>query len=193
MERKRRSFWDMFGFDEMSGFDEMIQRMLEYVQEATESGEFGEKSFVIPFEGPDFKGVIRYEYSNLPLDEQDIETRRPIFFGDTEPEPFDKPEPLRRTPRRIRPERPLVVPTQVTSQDTLVDLIENPDELLVIVEVPAANKDDIKLNLTEENLEIRVDSPVMFYKVVKLPCEVDCDNVKADFRNRILEIKLKKK
>lgn len=187
MERRKRRFWDMFGFDEI------IQRMLEYVQEATESGEFGENSFVIPIEGPDFKGIIRYEYSNLPLDEQEIETRRPIFFDNVEPRQLDKPEPLRRTPKRIRPERPFVVPNQATSQDTLVDIIENPDELLVVVEVPAANKDDIKLNLTERNLEVRVDSPVMFYKVIQLPCEVDCDNVKADYRNRILEIRIRKK
>nr|MDO8080441.1 Hsp20/alpha crystallin family protein [Candidatus Freyarchaeota archaeon] len=187
MEPRRKRFWDLFGFDEMFGFEEIFQRMQEYVQKAAESGELSENSFTIPFEGPDFKGIIRYEYSNsnMPLNEQDIEIRSPL---PEEPEPVPT-----RKPRRIRPEKPLDIPVQNTSQDTLVDLIEKPDELLVVAEVPAANRDDIKLNLTDRNLEIRVDSPAMFYKVIQLPCEVDCDSAKADFRNRILEIKIRKK
>jgi HSP20 family molecular chaperone IbpA len=186
MEPRRRSFWELFGFDEMFGFDEIFQRMQEYVQKAAESGELGEKSFTIPFEGPDYKGIIRYEYSsNMPLNEQDIELRSPL---PEEPEP----EPPRK-PKRIRPEKPLEVPVQNTSEEPLVDVIENPEELLVVAEVPAANRDDVKLNLTERNLEIRVDSPALFYKVIQLPCEVDCDSVKADFRNRILEIRMRKK
>lgn len=186
MEPRRKSFWDLFGFNEIFGFDEMFQKMQEYIQKAAETGELDEKSFTIPFEGPDYKGIIRYEYSNIPLNEQDIELRSPL---PEEPEP----EPVPRKPKRIRPEKPLGVPVQNTIEDPLVDVIENPDELVVIAEVPAASRDDIKLNLTERNLEIRVDSPAMFYKVVQLPCEVDCDSTKADFRNRILEIKIKKK
>ncbi|MBS7269432.1 MAG: Hsp20/alpha crystallin family protein, partial [Candidatus Freyarchaeota archaeon] len=95
--------------------------------------------------------------------------------------------------RRARSEKPLVVTFPETGKDTLVDIIDNPQELLVVMEVPASSKDDIKLNLTERKLEVRTDSPVMFYKVIQLPCEVDCDSAKANFRNRILEIRLRKK
>mgnify|MGYP005839430343 CR=1 FL=1 len=187
MEPKRKRFWDPFEFEEMFGFEEIFQRMQEYIQKAVETEAPRENSLTIPFEGPNFKGIIRYEYfnSNTPLNEQDIEFGSPLH---EEPEPTTP-----RKPKRIRPEKPLEVPIRNTSQDPLVDVIENPDELLVVAEVPAANRDDIKLNLTERNLEIRVDSPAMFYKAIQLPCTVDCDSAKANFKNRILEIKIKKK
>jgi len=106
---------------------------------------------------------------------------------------FEEQEFVPRTRREGRIEAPPVVHAQNAGREALVDVIENPDELLVVAEVPARSRDDIKLNLTKRNLEIRVDSPVMFYKVIELPCEVDCDSAKADFRNRILEIRIKKK
>ncbi|MBS7252025.1 MAG: Hsp20/alpha crystallin family protein [Candidatus Freyarchaeota archaeon] len=190
MEKRRRRIWDLFGFDELPEFDEMFQRMLENLREAVESGEFGEKSFIMPFEGPNYKGFIKYEYSHRPLNEQEGESEVPLFFDELPPEPFGASEP---NSRRARSEKPLVVTFPETGKDTLVDIIDNPQELLVVMEVPASSKDDIKLNLTERKLEVRTDSPVMFYKVIQLPCEVDCDSAKANFRNRILEIRLRKK
>ncbi|MEM2133492.1 MAG: Hsp20/alpha crystallin family protein [Candidatus Jordarchaeaceae archaeon] len=190
MEKRRRSIWDLFGFDELPEFDEMFQRMLENLREAVESGEFGEKSFTVPFEGPNYKGYIKYEYSHRPLNEREEESEAPSLFDERQSEWFETPKP---TPRRARPEKPLLAAFPETGKDTLVDIIDNPQELLVVMEVPASRKDDIKLNLTERKLEVRTDSPVMFYKVIQLPCEVDCDSAKANFRNRILEIRLKKK
>jgi HSP20 family molecular chaperone IbpA len=184
MESRRKRFWDPFGFEELFGFDEIFQRMQEYIQKAAESGELSENSLTIPFEGPNFKGIIKYEYSNLPINEQDIE------FGLPFPEEL---EPTPRKAKKIISEKSLQAPVQDIRQDPLVDIIENPDELIIVAEVPAANKEDIKLNLTEKNLEIRVDSPTMFYKAIQLPCTVDCDSAKANFKNRILEIKIKKK
>jgi len=188
MEPKRRGFRDIFGFDELFGFDEIFQRLMEHVRQALESGEFGEgeDSLIIPFEGPNYKGFVRYEYhSDISLSEQNVDSGEPVFFEEQEFVP--------RTRREGRIEAPPVVHAQNAGREALVDVIENPDELLVVAEVPARSRDDIKLNLTERNLEIRVDSPVMFYKVIELPCEVDCDSAKADFRNRILEIRIKKK
>ncbi|MHA1580808.1 MAG: Hsp20/alpha crystallin family protein [Candidatus Freyarchaeota archaeon] len=187
MEPKKRGFRDIFGFDELFGFDEIFQGLMECVRQALESGEFGEEdSLIIPFEGPNYKGFVRYEYhSNIPRSEQNTDSGEPVFF--------EKQEFVPRTRREGRIDTPPVVHAQNAGREALVDVIENPDELLVVVEVPARSRDDIKLNLTERNLEIRVDSPVMFYKVIELPCEVDCDSAKADFRNRILEIRIKKK
>jgi len=192
MEKRRRSIWDLFGFDDWTEFDEIIRRMLESLGEAVESVEFGEKSFVMPFEGPNYKGFVKYEYSHKPLNVQEGESEEPIIFNEYQPEWFET-EPPRSTTRKARPEKPSVVAIPETSKDTLVDVIDNPQELLVVMEVPAASKDDIKLNLTERKLEVRTDSPVMFYKVIQLPCEVDCDSAKANFRNRILEVRLRKK
>lgn len=184
MEPKRKKFWDPFKFEEIFRFEEIFQRIQEYIQKATESKEPSENSFTIPFEGPNYKGIIRYEYSHIPLNEQDIE------FGLSFPE---EPELIPQKTKKTISEKPLNIPVQNIPQDPLVEVIENPDELIIVAEVPAANKDDIKLNLTDRNLEIRVDSPAMFYKAIQLPCKVDSDSAKANFKNRILEIKIKKK
>ncbi len=84
-----------------------------------------------------------------------------------------------------------MVNSEEALREPLTDVIEEADKVRVIVELPGVEKDDIKLNTTENSLEIRVDTEHhRFSKEVELPCDVNPDSAKASYKNGVLEISL---
>ncbi|MEM2944005.1 MAG: archaeal heat shock protein Hsp20 [Methanomassiliicoccales archaeon] len=82
---------------------------------------------------------------------------------------------------------------EAAKREPLTDIIEEADKVRIIVELPGVEKEDIKLNATEDSLEIEVDNPDRkFEKRIDLPCEVDPDSAKATYKNGVLEIHLKR-
>lgn len=82
---------------------------------------------------------------------------------------------------------------EVAKREPLTDIIEEADKVRIIVELPGVEKEDIKLNATEDSLDIEVDNPDRrFEKRIELPCEVDPDSAKATYKNGVLEILLKR-
>ena len=76
-------------------------------------------------------------------------------------------------------------------REPLVDVIEDDKTISITAEIPGVNKDDIELNLDEENnvLTIKVDTPERkYYKEVELPAKVKADSVKATYKNGILDV-----
>jgi HSP20 family protein len=77
--------------------------------------------------------------------------------------------------------------------EPLVDVIDERDYVKVYAELPGVSKEDIKLNATEDELIISVDTPQRrYYKEVKLPARVKPDTAKASYKNGVLEVKLEK-
>jgi len=91
-----------------------------------------------------------------------------------------------------------------------VDLIDKKDKLVAKVELPGVDKKDVKLSLNDSNLTIqgemkkdeetekedyyyRERSYGNYSRTISLPTEVDKDNIKAKFKNGILEISMPKK
>jgi len=73
-------------------------------------------------------------------------------------------------------------------------VIETDEEVQVIAEMPGVNKEDIELNATERELEIKAESENRrYYERVELPCEVIPDSAKARYNNGVLEVIFKKK
>ncbi|NLI99156.1 Hsp20/alpha crystallin family protein [bacterium] len=87
----------------------------------------------------------------------------------------------------------------------LVDIEETKESLIVRVEVPGMNKEDIKIQAVGDNLVIsgerrsqaedkdrhfhRIErSYGMFQRVLTLPTEVEHDKAKASYENGVLEI-----
>jgi HSP20 family protein len=98
-------------------------------------------------------------------------------FGNVKPQPYGRPSVS------IREER-----------EPLVDVITADDEVKVIAELPGVEKDDIKLEGTEDTLIISVDTPERkYYKEVKLPVPVDPEKAKSNYKNGVLEIILPRK
>ncbi len=82
----------------------------------------------------------------------------------------------------------------IEERKPLIDVIETDDEVQVIAEMPGVNKEDIELNATEKELEIKAESENRrYYERVELPCEVIPDSAKARYNNGVLEVIFKKK
>ena len=90
-------------------------------------------------------------------------------------------------PRRI----PGVSEDMAEYREPLVDVMEDDKTISVTAELPGVSKDDIDLNLSDDNqtLVIKVDSPDRkYYKEVVLPAKVKPNKVKATYKNGILDV-----
>ena len=80
------------------------------------------------------------------------------------------------------------------SREPLVDIIEEPEQIKVITELPGVEKDDIQLFATEKTLTIDVTNPEhRFHKELELPVEVDEASAVSTYRNGVLETVIKKR
>ena len=92
-----------------------------------------------------------------------------------------------------------------SSDLALIDLIETEDELIVLVALPGASKEKIDLRVTEDSLYVdakanpregkylrREMSTIGRKRDIKLPMEVKPEQVKASFKDGILEVHLPK-
>jgi HSP20 family protein len=76
-------------------------------------------------------------------------------------------------------------------REPLVDVMEDEKTISVTAELPGVSKDDIDLNLEDDNrvLVIKVDAPERkYYKEVELPAKVKPSKVKATYKNGILDV-----
>ena len=79
-------------------------------------------------------------------------------------------------------------------REPLTDIIEDDNEVFITTEIPGIEKEDIDLNVTEENVEINVDNPKRkYHKLINLPCDVISKTTKASYKNGILDIVIKRK
>ena len=114
-----------------------------------------------------------------------------------------------RPSRRLLPsgERGEIVPAGY--RQPFIDIIETDKEVIATAEMPGLEKQDIKINLTEDRLEISSETKKeeerkekgyvyrerrsgSYYRTVPLPSSVDPDNSRATYENGILEIKMPK-
>ena len=90
-----------------------------------------------------------------------------------------------------------------------VDVYEEKDDVVIKAEIPGLSKEDISVQVTNSTLTIKGDkkreqevkeddyyrcerSFGSFTRAVALPCEVKADQVKASFKNGVLEIRMPK-
>lgn len=90
-----------------------------------------------------------------------------------------------------------------------VDIYEAPTEVLVTAELPGIKKKDIKLNVTENMVEISAESREeateerpgilrrerrvgKFYRSLPLPCKIKPEEAKAKYVDGVLEVRLPK-
>jgi HSP20 family protein len=85
-------------------------------------------------------------------------------------------------------------PVEVNEKrDPLVDIFDEENVIKVMADLPGIERGDIDLDLTNDLLTIKVDTPTRkYYKQVKLPALVEKKILEATYKNGILEIKLKK-
>jgi len=91
----------------------------------------------------------------------------------------------------------------------LIDIKENPDEIVVAAEIPGMKKSDIKLAISDNQLSIQGERKMekeeknetyyriertygKFKRVITLPSEVEDEKVTATYKDGILQIRLPK-
>ena len=104
---------------------------------------------------------------------------KPIMnsFGNLEKEPISGERKVRLT------------------REPLVEVNEEPDQIILIAEMPGVNKDDIQLNATNRSITISTEKIVSgrsYFKEIDLPAAINQDYAKARYTNGILEVRLKK-
>tara|TARA_B110000014_G_C19966015_1_gene499998 strand:+ start:200 stop:781 length:582 start_codon:yes stop_codon:yes gene_type:complete len=85
-------------------------------------------------------------------------------------------------------------PTVETSREPLTDVNETDSEIAITVELPGVAKEDIDINVTENKVEVKVDTEARnYFKTINLSCDVQTKSSKATYTNGILDLVLKKK
>ncbi len=118
------------------------------------------------------------------------EIRGPYVYGfSMRIGPDGKPhiEEFGNVPRKI----PGVSEEMGEYREPLVDVMEDDKTISVTAELPGVSKEDIDLNLSDDNqtLVIKVDTPERkYYKEVELPAPVKPNKVKATYKNGILDV-----
>ena len=136
-------------------------------------------------EKPENKGPLVFGFS-LKFDKNG----KPIInkFGNTKPI-FSMDEPEQGTGSDVEKE-----PMPSSVREPVADVITENDEVVVVIELPGVEKDDIKLKATEYSLEISAFAKGVhkYQKRVDLDVKINPDHAKARYTNGILEVRLKK-
>jgi|GEM_PF-86914 len=134
---------------------------------------------------PGIKGPLVFGFS-LKFDKNG----KPIInrFGNTKPI-FSVDEPEQGADGEVEKE-----PMPSVVREPVADVIYENDEVVVVIELPGVEKDDIKLKATEYSLEISAFSKGVhkYHKRVDLDVKINPDHAKARYTNGILEVRLKK-
>ena len=94
-------------------------------------------------------------------------------------------------------------------REPFIDVIENDKEIVATADMPGLEKQDIKINVTEDTLEISTETKHeekkeekgyiyrerrsgSYYRAISLPSPVDPAASKASYENGVLEIKMPK-
>jgi len=103
-------------------------------------------------------------------------------------------KPIIREFGNVRP-RGGIKPIEVTDErEPLVDVIEEQDKVRVIAEVPGVSKEEINIEVVDNNkLKISTTGKRKYYKEVQLGAQVNPDSAKATYSNGVLEVVLDKK
>jgi HSP20 family protein len=97
-------------------------------------------------------------------------------------------------------------------REPVCDIKEDKDNYSLSLEIPGSKKEDIKINITDNNLEIKAEhkkedkqedktkgyysysrSYSGFYRVFTLPKNIDQDKIDAEYKDGVLNLKIPKK
>jgi HSP20 family protein len=101
--------------------------------------------------------------------------------------------------------------TKSSYKQPLADIWDNEKEIIATVELPGINKDDIKINITNDGISLKVEKKDEhkeedkkkgiyrlerrysgYYRFIPLQDKIDKKNIDATYKNGILELKIPK-
>jgi HSP20 family protein len=82
-----------------------------------------------------------------------------------------------------------------SERQPLADVITTDTEVKVVLEMPGANKENIKVNAYDNSVEVTTTDQEQrkYREVIEIPPETDIETAKSIYKNGILEITFKKK
>jgi HSP20 family protein len=112
-------------------------------------------------------------------------------------------------PTLLRPERWWPAEAGMLMRMPAVDVYEEKDNVVIKAEIPGLSKEDISVQVTDSTLTIKGEkkreeevkeddyyrcerSFGSFTRAVNLPCDVKADQVKASFKNGVIEVRMSK-
>mgnify|MGYP001182188401 FL=1 len=112
-------------------------------------------------------------------------------------------------PSLLQPERWWPAETGSMIRMPAVDVFEEKDDVVIKAEIPGLSKEDINVQVTDSTLTIKGEkkreeevkeddyyrcerSFGSFTRAVALPCDVKAEQVKASFKNGVLEVRMPK-
>ena len=84
-------------------------------------------------------------------------------------------------------------PRVVETREPLVDIFDETDTIVVIVELPGAQKEEIKLEVKDDILSLETSGERKYAKEILLPAKIDPSSQEMSYKNAVLEVKFKKK
>jgi len=102
-------------------------------------------------------------------------------------------EPLKPPKRRPLPEIPFKLPRGEAEdiREPLTDVFDEDDATTIYVELPGEEKENIRLHLKEDSLEVKAKN---FYKIIELPKrDLNTESLTSEYKNGVLKITIKKK
>jgi HSP20 family protein len=92
----------------------------------------------------------------------------------------------------IKPSHERIAPAPKCECEPLIDVIDYKDTYEVVVELPDVEKNDIKLDVTEESLDIKTGDGRRFSKEIPFDMPVTPATAKATYKNGVLCVTIKK-
>ena len=81
-----------------------------------------------------------------------------------------------------------------SEREPMSDVTETDKEVKVVVEMPGASKENIKINAYENKVEVKTDGTKRkYHEVIEIPSDADIETAKSSYNNGMLEIIFKKK
>jgi len=96
-------------------------------------------------------------------------------------EPFGN---IRKTPKG---------PAVEEEREPITDLFDEKEEVRIYAEMPGVNEEEIKLDLSDDILDISAKNhDKKYHKEVLLPSKVKAETLTSNYKNGILEVRIKK-
>lgn len=162
--RREDPFGDLFGFSDMFGFSNMDEEF-ERMRKMAEKmmSQRRKKASKDPLV---YGFSIRQGPDGKPkIDE--FGNAKDYFYGDEESEEKSEWTPL-------------------------TDIQDTGDKVLVTVDIPGVEKQDIDLNVKDDILIVSVEGKRRYKKRIELPSKVDSQAAEATYNNGVLEVELEK-
>jgi len=163
--RRRDPFGDLFGFSDMFGFSD-IDGEFEKMRKIAEKmmSQRRKRTSKDPFV---YGFSIRQGPDGKPKIDEFGNAKDYIYGGDEESEEKSEWTPL-------------------------TDVQDTGEKVMVTVDIPGVEKEDIDLNVKDDILIVSVEGKRRYKKKIKLPSRVDPKKADAAYNNGVLEVELDK-